>query len=239
MVGGGGSYQILRYGSLTDVPELSNADTSGASAFYSRRLSRSQYLGADYSYGRFSTDPIESTTNTNAILVFYTVYPRQGASLSILAGPQHYTAEQAPYASKSAWTPAVLASAGWQTSRANMIASYARAVSGGAGLVGAYYSNTALASVRWLMTRSWNIGMDGGYSNLRNATSIPDVSNQGGHTWSASASIRRRISENLHGELGYGHFYQSYAAIQSVSNFPDSNRVYVSINYQFTRPLGR
>lgn len=239
MIGGGGNYQFLHYKNLASVPGLSDSDTGGASAFYSRRISRGQYLGGDYSYARFSTHPVNSTTSTNAILVFYSFYPRRSVSLSVLAGPQYFNAVQAPYPSTSAWTPVVLGSVGWQASHTNLTASYSRIVSGGSGLLGAYYANVATGSLRWLMSRSWNLGAEGGYSNLRNATPIYTTSNQGGHTWSGGVSLDNKFSEYLIGELGYSHFHQSYGAIQSVSNYPDSNRAYISINFQLTRPLGR
>ena len=239
MIGGSGSYGLLHYENPGSVEGLTNSDEIGASAFFSRRVSRTQYFGGEYAYSRFSTHPIDSTTDTNAIFLFYSVYLSKELSLTVMAGPQYFNASQPPFPSTSGWTPAVSASAGWQSARTNLVGSYSRIVFSGGGLTGAYYSNEAAASFRRLVTRSWGFGVNGNYSNLRSATPIYTTSNQGGHTWSGTASIQYRISESLNSELGYGHFYQNYNVVQSVSNFPNSNRVFGSINYQLTRPLGR
>jgi hypothetical protein len=239
MVGGTGNYQFQHYANTANLSGISNSDAIGASGFYSRRISRYQYLGANYAYSRYSTDELNLITDTNTMFAFYTLSLSRDVSLTIMGGPQHFNTSQPPFPSTSSWTPAVSASVGWQTSHGNLVASYTRSVSSGGGLAGVYYSNIAAASLRRLMTRSWTVGVDGNYSNSRSATPLYTASNQGGHTWSGDVSIQHRITENLNAELGYGHFYQNYSAIQSVSNFPNSNRVFVSINYQLTRPLGR
>jgi hypothetical protein len=61
----------------------------------------------------------------------------------------------------------------------------------------------------------------------------------GGHTLTAGISAQHRLSERFYSEAGYQHFHQSYANITVASSFLDSNRVFGSISYQFSRPLGR
>jgi hypothetical protein len=239
MIGGGGSYQLLNYENLSNVPGLNDSNITGASAFYSRRVSRGQYLGANYLYSRIATHPEITTTNTHAILGFYTIYLNRTSSLSISAGPQHYDVEQSPNPSHSAWAPAVSGTFGWESARANVAASYSHIVSGGQGLTGAYHSDLANASARWLFSRTWTGEVSGGYSNYNSVTPLGSFANQGGHTLVGTAAIQHKFGEILSGELGYSHFHQSYGQIQAVSSFPDSNRVYMSINCKFRKPIGR
>ena len=56
---------------------------------------------------------------------------------------------------------------------------------------------------------------------------------------SATASARRQITRNLSVQLGYNWFHQSYEKVAVPPANPDTNRVFVSISYQFSRGLGR
>jgi hypothetical protein len=239
MVGGGGSYSFLHYSNLSAASGINDSDSTGAQVFYNRRMGRSHYFGAIYSYARFSTHPLITTTDTNGFLMFYTFSPSRGISLSVTGGPQYFHATQPPYPSTSGWTPAIGGSIGWQARRMNLAASYMRAVSSGGGLVGTYFSNNVALSLQWLLWRKWSFGAGGNYSNNRSATPLYTSMNQGGHTTSATVSMHRRITERLSADLGYGRFNQSYSSIEPASNSPNSNRAYASVSYQFTRPLGR
>ena len=239
MVGASGSYTIFRYSDLSTVPGLDNAGTASASAFFSRRLSRSQYVGATYQFSKIVTHPVATYTVTNAVFGFYTIYLTRNFSFSILGGPQHYTTWAPTVPKQEAWTPAVEGSFGWQTYRSNVVASYSHIVSGAGGLIGAYHANLAGLSARLTFARNWSIGTSGDYSQFSNATPAVFVNNTGGHTLSGSASLGHRITERVNAEAGYAHFHQSYPHIPIAAAFPDSNRVYGSITYQFARPIGR
>ena len=239
MIGGGGNYSFLHYGDNSTAQLINDSDTTGGSAFYNRRIGQRNYLGAIYSYSRFNTHPLNSTIDTHAILGFYTIFLNRTVSISVSGGPQHFKSSQPPYPSSSDWTPAGGASVGWQTQRVNLAASYMRLVTTGGGLVGAFYTNTADLSLQWLLAETWSIRGDGHYYNYRSATPVYTPLNQGGHTLFGIISLQHKITESLTAELGYGNFDQSYSAITSLSNNANSNRVYGSINYQFSRSLGR
>ncbi len=239
MIGADGSYELLHYSSASEFTGLYNSDLTVGSTFYSRRLSRSQYAGAVYRFSRIATHPVNTDTTTHAILGFYTVYLNRTFSVSVLAGPQHYDATQPPAPSSSSWTPTVEGSAGWQTKRTNLAISYSRIVTGGGGLLGAYHSNSVDGSARWQIGRTWSTAVESGYSIYKSAIPIYTSGNIGGHTVIGTASLRHMLSESLNAEVGYSHFHQSYSGIQAASLFPDSNRTYVSISYQFSKPLGR
>jgi hypothetical protein len=239
MIGGSGSYSFLHYGSLSALPGINDSDSTTGSAFYSRRIGRSHYLGVSYLYTGFSTHPLITTTDTNGILAFYTFYPSRTISLSVTGGPQHFSSTQPPYPSTSGWSPAIGGSAGWQAGRVNLAGSYLRVVSGGGGLVGTYYSNNGAVSLQWLVKPTWTFGAGGSYLNYRSATPVYTAFNQGGHTATGTVSMQHKITERLNAALGYSRFNQSYSAVEPSSVSPVSNRVYVTVNCLFSRPLGR
>jgi hypothetical protein len=50
--------------------------------------------------------------------------------------------------------------------------------------------------------------------------------------------VQRLFGEHLNAQLGYTRLHQSYN-VTAIATNPDTNREFVSISYQFARPLGR
>jgi len=240
MIGAGGTFTNLHFPDPTEVPGLFDSASRGGSAFYSHRLSRKHYVGALYQYSRILAYPVGATneTQTHAILAFYTIYLKPNLTLSLSGGPQHYETAQVPASSRS-WTPAATASLGWQGRHTTFATSYSRIVTGGGGLIGAFHSNTANASARWQIARTWNIGAAGNYAIYKTLSPFFFLASPGGHTVSGTVSMQHQIREHFNAELGYTRLHQSFNGIPLISANPDTNREYISISYQFTRPLGR
>jgi hypothetical protein len=241
MIGGSGSYSSLHYANATTTTGLDDAGTTDASAFYSRRIGRSQYVGVVYEFSKDITHPIDTYSVTNAVFGFYTHYFTRSFSLSVLGGPESYTTWAPLVPHRSSWTPAVQGSFGLQRPRSTVSASYSYIVSGAGGLAGTYKSTLANVSARFSLTRTWTIGGSAGYSNFDSAISNQGVSgiDLGGRTISAGATVEHRISEKLNAIAGYQYFHESYPSIAIASSDPNSNRGFIGITYQFNRPLGR
>ncbi len=241
MIGGGGTFTVLNYPNPAQASGLPNSNSFGASAFYNLRLSSNQYTGVTYQYSSMTaTSPaFESATHTQTIYAFYTLYLKHSLSLSASGGPQHFTAVQSPLPASASWTPAVTASVGWQVPRANIAASYSRTITGAGGLLGTFESSSASADARWQFARTWSAGSAASYSVQNNVLPAFFASMPGGHTVSGTVSIQHPIGEHYTAECGYTRLHQSYSGIGLISQYPDSNREYISISYQFTRPLGR
>jgi hypothetical protein len=237
MIGVSGTFTNLHYPNPAEVPGLYDSTSRGGSAFYNHRLSKKHYLGASYRYSRFLAG--QSETQTHTIFVFYTIYLKPALSLSISGGPQHFDVAQSPFPPSSAWSPAVTASMGWQERHTNFAASYSRMVTGGGGLLGAYHSSSANASARWQLARTWNVGAAASYSIYKNVNAFSFFASPGGHTVSGTVSVQHPISGHFNAELGYSRVHQNYGDIALISNAPDTNREFISISYQFARPLGR
>jgi hypothetical protein len=248
MVGASGVITESNYPNPTQAAGLYNSNSGGGSAFYNQRLSATQYIGATYQYLRSQGNPVDSQASpaseqaevqTHTLLPFYTIYLNPTFSLSFSGGPQYYSATQSPSPSVHAWFPAAMASIGWQTNHTNLVASYSRTVTAAVGLPGAFNSNNANASLRWQATRTWNFGGTASYSSNKNVTPLFPASNPGGHSVSGSVTAQCSLSEHLKAEIGYTRLHQSYGGISAISTVPDTNREFISISYQFTRPVGR
>ena len=241
MVGAGGSFSTFDYPNPSDSAGLSNSNASGATAFYDRRLSRSQYLGLGYQYGRTTSNGLEgqTTTDTNSLLPFYTLYFSRTASFSISAGIEHTSVQQAQSPVFKSWSPEAAISMGWQSSRANLAAYYSYTVTSGGGLVGAFTSNSAGVSAGYKLTRSWSVALSASYVNS-NTVSPQIVSyGEGGNTASGQASLSRMFGERIGVGFGYERLHEDFSGIKVISENPDSYQEYARFTYQFRKALGR
>jgi hypothetical protein len=173
-------------------------------------------------------------------MFFYTFFPVKTFSLSFFGGPQYYSSgaqfgagSRAPLvAATQSWTPAAGASINWQLERSNIAFSYLHSVSGGSGLIGAVELDSASASIRGQVTRNITASVAGSYAN----NGVLSVSTLGGHSVSGSAGLQRQFGPHINAQAGYTRVHQTY---DFFSANPDTNREWVSISYQFARPLGR
>ena len=241
MIGASGTFSELDYPNSSASSGLYNSNSSGGSVFLNRRLSSTQYLGVTYNYSSMSASMtgMQSGTQVHTLNAFYTVYLESTLSLSISGGPQYSVISQFPFPSSGSWAPAVTASMGWQRSHTNLAVSYSKTVSGGGGLLGAFDSTIANASASWRFGRTWTLGSGAGYTISKSVTPASFQSSPGGHSVSGTASVQHPIGEHFAMEFGYARLHQSYSGISVISENPDSDSVYVSFSYHFSRPIGR
>jgi hypothetical protein len=241
MIGAGGTYSIVNYPNPAQAVGLSNSNSYGGSGFYNRRLSKNQYMGVNYQYTKMTSSAAGGSSDTEmyTIYSFYTLYLAHALSLSVSGGPQHFNVAESPLPASTAWTPAVNASLGWQQNRTNFSASYSRTVNGAGGLLGAFQSTAGNASGRWQATRTWTLGAAASYSILKSVTPLSPTASQGGHSISGNVSVQHPIGAHFSAEIGYSRLHQSYSTVSAVAADPYGDHEYVSISYQFTRPLGR
>jgi hypothetical protein len=244
MIGASATFTNLHYPNPTEVPGLVDAATRGGSAFYSYRLAKQHYVGATYQYQQLLSYPDyagagTNQTETDGVYLFYTYSAGPRFSFSLFGGPQYYNAGlQYPGVGLStvpaaqSWSPAGGASVNWQAQRTSLAASYAHSVSGGGGLIGAVKLDSANASLRQQLTRHVSASIAGSYAN----NGVLAVASLGGHSVSGSAALQRMVGEHVNLQAGYTRLHQTYSFF---SANPDTNREWVSVTYQFARPLGR
>jgi hypothetical protein len=240
MIGASGTFTNLHYPNQAQVPGLYDSSSRGGSAFYNVRLSKMHYIGATYQYQTFLSYPNggQSETQTQSILLFYTVYFKPTLSVSLFGGPQYSDTQQLGLPPSRSWSPGGGASFGWRGKLTSFAASYSQAINGGGGLVGAVHSYSLSASVRRQLTRTLSTAITANYANNKALDALPGFNNSG-HTISGSASLQRQIGEHLNAGLQYTLVHQSYNDVPALSGAPDHNRVAGTISYQFSRPLGR
>jgi hypothetical protein len=247
MVGASGTLTNLHYPDQAEVPGLFDSSSQAGSVFYSFRASKMHYIGVTYEYQRLLSYPTagQNETQTHALLFFYTLYATSRFSISLFGGPQYSDTVQPPLpplqpepSSARAWTPAAGASLSWQGRLTNVAVSYSHVISGGGGLIGAVHMDSASASLRQQMMRNLSGSLAGGYvqNDVIGSTLAGD---ENGHTLSGTASLQQQVGQHINLQLGYTRLHQDYSSVAILAATPNTNREFVSISYQFSRPLGR
>jgi hypothetical protein len=239
MIGAQGLFANQNYLNQAEAQGLYDSSSRGGSGFYNHRLSQRHYIGATYEYSKILVYPKDalSEIQTNTVLLFYTIYFTPTLSASFSGGPQHFSVLQSPLPIYSSWQPTLTASAGWQGHHTNLAGSYSRLVSGGGGLVGAFRSTEAMVSAQRQLARTWNARAAARYMINDNVTPSYLISTeQGGHGFTATVSCGHQLSEHLQVDFGYIRAQQKYGGIQAIT--PSIDRGFVSVSYQFRKPLG-
>jgi hypothetical protein len=241
MIGGSGNVGFLNYPNSSQVSDLYDSDSRGATGYYSARLTSSQYLGAIYQYQQTlaSRSDQQYETQTHAFFAFYTLYLTESFSISVSGGPQDFVSSLTGLPSSSAWTPAVTASLGWQGRRASVAGNFTRIVTGGNGLIGTFYSKSVNLASQWQMSRMWHSGASMDYAINKDALPGSLLSNPGGHSFSVSANIGRKLTDRLDGRLSYNRIQTRYDGIPSLASNPSSDRIMATLEWHFQQSIGR
>jgi hypothetical protein len=245
MVGASGTFSNLHYPNPTQVSGLYDTSSQGGSAFYAWRAGKMHYFGATYQYQRLMSYPSAglSETQTQAAILFYSLNPTPRFAISVFGGPQHSDTIQPPSQSQpspelKAWNPEGGASAGWQGRVSTFAVAYNHSIASGGGLIGAVHMDSATAFVRQQVNRSFSASVSAGYvQNNVVGSVLPGT--YSGHSFSGTASVQQQVGQHLGVQLGYTRLHQDYSNVAVIALTPDTNREFVSLAYQFARPLGR
>ncbi len=247
MIGASGTFTNLYYLDSAEVPGLYDSSSQGGSAFYAYRVSKMHYIGVTYQYQRLLSYPTPGTnvTQTQSVLLLYTLYATPRVSISFFGGPQYADVgpqysdtASIPTPSSQSWHPEAGGSLSWQGRLTNLAVSYSHMISSGGGLIGAVHMDSASASIRQQLLRTLSASLAGGYTQNDVLAATPLASNNG-HTVTGTASVQQQFGQHFNVQLGYTRLHQDYSTVAVLASNPNTNREFVSISYQFSRPLGR
>jgi hypothetical protein len=250
LVGVSGTYYFVNYDAIAGTSGTSVFIDSGSASgagFYAHRFSNRHWLGATYNFQQFMFNPGGRTTVHRA-LGFYTLALTSDMTLSLWAGPQYSTSYvsaalvgqsngNGTVVLPSQWSPASGVVYDWQGRHSGLRAGYSRQITDGGGLAEAVTRQQIDAEIRRRLSVRWTARLGSTYT--RNdplqtlSSSVPLRSFQG------DAGIEYRFTDNLGASLLYGRQQQRYEFPTLPSTIANQNRVWFSLSYIFTRPLGR
>ena len=249
MVGASGTFTNLHYPDQAEVPGLFDSASQGGLVFYSVRVSRINYFGATYQYQRLavvSRAGNQRDANPRVASFLHACIRRRDSRFPFSEGRNTQTV--GPQFSDTgidrldrgfqSWNPAAGGSLGWQGHLSSLAISYAHLISSGGGLIGAVKTDNVSASIRQQLRRTLSASVAGGYAENDILAAAPLTAGNG-HTVSGTASLQQLFGQHLNVQLGYTRLHQNYSTVAVLAATPDTNREFVSISYQFSRPLGR
>lgn len=238
MLGVGGNSSVLYFLGDTSLPGLFDSTAYGAQAYYSRREAGRHYFGAQYAFEDIVAHPINIETQVHSFTGFYTFYFGRRVSLSLFGGAQHSETQGGGFPSLAGWSPTEGGGLNWQGTHNSFALNVSRSISTGGGLVSATHSYMGDAAFRHEFTTHLTASLRSDYTS-RQVIQTAGLGDTNGHTFVFSGSLQRSLGQHLSAELGYSRINQHYQNIGAISNNPDSDRGWVTISYEFERPLGR
>lgn len=238
MVGATGGSSLLTFPNPSQSIGLNDSKTESATGFYSERLTPQHYVGVVYEFRHYTTSPVESTTDTSTYSGFYTHYFKPNFSISVQAGAERYETSGPTIGTVSSWNPQVSTNMGWQGRHNSFSAQFARTISSGGGLLGSYKVISGGANYAQQMNRFWSFDATANYIDTHAEQAIADIYASTGHSLTASAGVRRLLSQRFMLRVGYDRIQSHYNNVVSLSGNPNADRVYATISYNFSRPIG-
>jgi long-subunit fatty acid transport protein len=131
---------------------------------------------------------------------------------------------------------------GWQGTRGSFALSYLHSIDTGGGFAEALASDTVSASSGWKLSPRWDGGFEVSYVNSSPVTTQVGFVNfgyEGGNSFTLGASLNHRMNDHLSLAGGYDRLQENYPGIRFIARNPNSDRVFVTLSYQFRKSLGR
>lgn len=257
VVGISGSFSQNRFRNLPDPTavgkSLVDSQAQGVRAFYSHRFSRRHSAGAMYQFQDFSFKQGEAGARIHTIFYIHSIALTPTMSLSLFGGPELSRIQDQILVNfnllflvaqfKVKTSAAIHSFSGgatyeWQGKRTALRATWVRRVNDGAGLFGASRLQSGSGELRRQLARRWTAGLGVGYGSTSALGLIS--SNAAYRTVSATGSVSHALGEHLWLNFRYARLHQTGQGT-SLSNriIGDHDQFSVSLNYEFSRPLGR
>jgi hypothetical protein len=246
LVGASGSFYDLHYTSPaqgTELTILPDSQTATGSAFWLHRLFRDNWAGASYRFERLTFTGGDET-RVHSFFAVDTMKLAKHFTLTGFAGPQHsdnqflLSSSGGPAMMQTTqandWSFAGGVEGGWQTQRTSLFAGYSRSISDGGGLLGAVRLQNVYGSFRRELVPGWAAALNASHGSNR-ALVVSEGTASSINITSAGVSLERNLRKSIGFRMGYSHdFQQQYGPTFNASR----NRYFVTLSYQWSKPLG-
>jgi hypothetical protein len=249
LVGASGSFNDLHFSNVQAGTQLTNSETASASAFWLHRLSRGNWGGLIYRFDRITFTSGNGETRVHSFYALDTLNVSSHFSLTAFVGPQ-YSDNQGAVAGTilstefSNWWVAGGIEAAWANEHTSVAGGYSRTTSDGGGLLGVTRLQDVHGVVRQKLARDWAIAFTGIYGTNRSIT-VPSIESASSiDLTSGGISLEHNVGKSLGLRMGYTHaFQQEFGVVAPGQGAPSTrdahdNRVFVTLSYQWSKPLG-
>jgi hypothetical protein len=236
-----GSYALQNYSDYAGwTGALINSRTATGNTYISQQVSRTYTTGVEYRVRSLTFPGYEMGARTHSILSFHQFAVSANSSVVVYGGPefartrgQMLIARSTPAVSAS-WSPAAGAIYTWSGIHNRLQTGYSRQISDGGGLQGVVRVNAGWLRLARQMGRRWAADLS---CELAQQATLPGRTGERLRLLGAGAGFRRELAGNTSLRLSYDRMYQTGNALGYRAG--NHNRVMLSVEQSFTRPLGR
>jgi hypothetical protein len=244
LVGASGSFYDLHFTNGPAGTPLTDSQTASGSAFWLHRIFGEDWGGASYRFQRITFSP-NGETQVNSFLAVDTVTLSNRFTLSGFVGPQ-YLENQAsapggmPTGQSNNWSVAGGIEGGWRNQRTSVTAGFSRNISDGGGLFGAVRLQTVHGTFRRELVPGWAASLTAIYGTNQSLIVPAATSASSINLTSVGASLERNVGKKVGLRMGYTHDFQEQFGLPAPNptQAANRNRVFVTLSYQWAKPLG-
>jgi hypothetical protein len=244
VIGASGSFYDLHFSNVPEGTELANPQTASGSAFWLHRIFRGDWAGVSYRFDRLTYSPGGGETQVHSIFAVNTLNLSKRFTLTGFVGPQ-YSENQVlgtgTQLTANDWSVAGGVDGGWQDHHTSVSAGYSRSISDGGGFLGAVRLQNAYGTFRRELVRRWTAALTASHSTNQAITVASAASASSINLTSAGVTLEHNGANSVGFRMGYSHDFQEQYFLPSATTptlDASRNRFFVTLSYQWAKPLG-
>ncbi len=244
LIGASGSFYDSHFSEVAGQAQLANTQTAAGSAFWLHQLFHGDWAGVTYRFERITFDP-NGETRVHSFYAIDTLNLSKRLSVTGFVGPQYaenqgLTAGGATVSQTNNWSVGGGAEFGWNTQNTGASAGYSRMISDGGGILGTVLLQTIHGTFRRQLTRSWSGSVTAQHGTNQSLTVPFQTSATSINLTSVGVSLDRNVGKSVGLRMGYTHDFQQQFGVPGSSSALDANRnrLFVTLSYQWAKPLG-
>jgi hypothetical protein len=241
LVGASGSFYDLHFTNVSAGTQLMDSQTASGAAFWLHRILRGDWAGTSYDFQRIAFGS-SGETRVHSFLAVNTLGISNRFTLAGFVGPQ-YLENQAPggmqISQSNSWSVAGGIEGGWADQRTSVTAGFSRNISDGGGLLGPVRLQNVHASFRRELVPGWAAALNASHGTNQSLF-VSSASASSINLTSAGISLERNVGKSIGLRMGYTHDFQEQFAVPGSAQTLDvnRNRFFVTLSYQWAKPLG-
>jgi len=245
LIGVSGSFYDLHFTNVPAGTQLTDSQTATGSAFWLHRLFGTDWGGVSYNFQRI-TFSSNGETRVNSFLAVNTLNLSDRFTLTGFVGPQYLEnqvlvlgAQQVTQSNN--WSVAGGIEGGWANQRTSVAAGFSRNISDGGGLLGAVRLQTVHGTFRRELVPGWAAAFTASYGTNQSLIVPSATSASSINLTSAGVSLERNVGKSVGLRLGYAHDFQEQHFVPTAptpAQDAGKNRFFVTLSYQWAKPLG-
>jgi len=245
LIGASGSFYDLHFTNVPAGTQLTDSQTATGSAFWLHRIFRGDWAGASYHFDRIVFNPGSGESRVHSFYAVDTLNLSNRFTLTGFVGPQYLENQGfAPGAlqvtQSNNWSVAGGIEGGWANQRTSVSAGFSRNISDGGGVLGAVRLQTVHGTFRRELVPGWAAALTASHGTNQSLI-VPYLSSASSiNLTSAGISLERNVGKSIGLRMGYTHDFQEQFGVPGSAKTLDAirNRFFVTLSYQWAKPLG-